>query len=879
MFYQNSATSALDRSFDSSSSKLQQLKDFYEERLSSLSKQLQLFFSELDSDEIFKAMQENSLSREFAMQRASELFTEIMRSEQEQAIHKQQNELIEYKTLNLKLEYEKQKLSSICESIEENLKKSESEREKLYHELQIAKSRLEEAGYQIEESSKRKDYEWMQKLDMSLRKMEDKLQDSETKYLITRKELDSASLNRKSADSMAVELENLRDRVKNQESSHMRQVDDVRKDYQGIITELERRCESIQNQYKEFKKQSEDLAASQQSVIKNLVDKSKQFKQKIISQKNKLQDFSKLSKESSVNLDAARSNYEKIITELEERIKNLNKEFNLKENENLNKHQSQIINLQNHYQQMMDMKLTEMQKEVEVHIKRSQDHDREVKIIMDQKMKEIDRDYIQKVTHEKILNEKEATLMQKFSMKIEELNKENERKSNDYQRIISEHSRQNEELIDKIQTVQDELLREKEKMGNELNLKLLKVKESENQRIQILKEAEKLRKDLKELQESYEEEVQHRMKAQNELIDAKNSLAEINSDLSQTKQSFKAAKTYHEQMLSEKVDRNDLIQASEKLEVYRKELEKKGNFINNLQDEIQGLENTVRELKGQKVNEIKQFEVEAGRHLETKTQLKELQGYSENLLMELDYRDKKNLELRSQVDTLREESRLKTKELELKDKELFSFKQSTLTRETEIRGKSRISSEKVQKYIKNSSFYLKKQLSSLNEIVEHEYSSFSKFISTIIQEISIKIIELELKYRKTMDIKAEQYGEDIRNHYKQKISQVEESIASENIHWNDPETEGIRRAFKNLIEKKHVNLIEIKSLKESLTKLTDQNENLYRENQKLQIRLHANNEAFDQLQREVTEEANKIKSRLETGKERDVNRSPFYRNY
>ena len=58
--------------------------------------------------------------------------------------------------------------------------------------------------------------------------------------------------------------------------------------------------------------------------------------------------------------------------------------------------------------------------------------------------------------------------------------------------------------------------------------------------------------------------------------------------------------------------------------------------------------------------------------------------------------------------------------------------------------------------------------------------------------------------------------------------------------------------------------IEIKSLRENLNSLTLQNEELYRENQKLQIKLQANNEAFDQLQREVSEEANKIKLRLET---------------
>jgi chromosome segregation ATPase len=868
----------VDRSFDSSQARTQHVKEFYEERLSSLAKQLQAYFAELDSDEIFKAMQENSLSREFAIQRASEVFSEVMRSEQEQTIHRQQNEIIEFKTLNMKLEYEKQRLSNMLSSFEEKCRNAENDRERAFHDLQIAKNRLEDLGYQLEESGKRKDFEWMQKLDMSIRKMEDKLQDSESKYLVTKKELDSSGQVRISNEYLSNELESLKKHLKNKEIAHFREIEEIRNECQVKVSELEKSCDSLSSQYKGFKKQSEDLAANQQSVIKNLVDKSKQLKQKIISQKNKLQDFSRISKESSSNLDAARSNYEKIILELEEKIRGTLKEALVKESELVAKHQAQVSQLQVHYQQMMNLKLTEMQQEVDEQVRKSKEHDREVKNLMDLKMKEIERDYLPRSFHEKVLLEKDS-LINRLSSKLEDLHKENEKSGSDFQRLLIEHSKQNEDLIEKTRCLQDELLHEKERMGNDLNLKILKLKDSENSKIQLAKELEKSKKELKDLQANYEEEVQNRIKAENELINVKNDLVEVTSDLNQTRQTFKTAKTYHEQVLSDKVDKVDLLHASEKIEVYRKDLEKKNNFINNLQDEVKNLEITVRDLKMQKNNESKQLEQEVTRHLEAKSQLKELQGYSENLLMEIDYRDKKNLELRNQLDSLRTETNLLGKELEGKEKDLFSFKQMTITRDTESKARFRNSNEKIKKYVKNSSFFLKKQLGSLSEIVQHEYSSFNKFISTVVQEISIKIIELELKYRKIMDLNADQFGEDIRKHYKEKISQVEECMAQENFHWNDSETEGIRRAFKALIEKKHVSAIEIKSLKESLAKLTDQNENLYRENQKLQIRLHANNEAFDQLQREVTEEANKIKIRLETGKDRDMNRSPFYRNY
>ena len=844
-----------------------------------MSKQLQVFFAELDSDEIFRAMRENSLSRDFAIQRASELFSEIMKSDQEAFIHKQQAELAEYKSAFGKLEFDKQKLVSLKSELEERLRKVEIDRDRVLHELKIANNRLGETEFELEESSKRKDLEWMQKLDLNMRKMEDRVQDTEQRYLNSRKELESINGVKKSAEHLAAELESLRWQMKTQENSHHREFDQLRSEYEAKISELEKSCESIAGQYKGYQKQSEDLASSQQSVIKNLMEKSKQLKQKIVSQKNRLQDFSKLSKESSVNLDATRSNYEKAILELEDRVKYLHKESVSKENELVQKHQSQIVQLQGHYQQMMDAKLSEMQREVDEQVRKSQDHDREVRNLMDLKMREIERDYVLRALHEKALIEKEAFLVKKFSEKMENFQVESERVQNDLQRVVEEHQGKNEELAEKLQNLQDELLREKEKLGADLNSKLLKLKDSESSKTQLLKDLERAKRALKDLQDNYDEEVQNRQRADRELINLQSTLEDAKLDLTQTKQNLKAAKQYSDQLFSERVDKSEYLQASEKLEVYRKELEKKTNFINSLQDEVNSLESNLRDLKGIRLNEAKQVEAEIKRHSETKAQVKDLEGYSENLLIEIEYRDKKLAELRVHTEALKDEVNRLNRDLEEKNSEVFSFRQTTLTREAETRTRLQGSLGKLKKYVKSTTFFLKKQLTSLAELIGHEYLSITKHFSTLSQEISIKIIELELKYRKQTELKSDQYGSDIKSYYRERLAQVEEFIVQENVHWTDSETEGIRRAVKTLIEKKHIGQIEIKSLRESVNKLTEQNENFYRENQKLQIRLHANNEAFDQLQREVTEEANKIKMKLDSGKDRGTDRVGLFRNY
>ena len=73
-----------------------------------------------------------------------------MKSEQENTIHKLQNELIEYNTLNKKLEYEKQKMINAIKDIEERLRRAEIEKEKIFTHTES----------QLNESLKRKEIEF-----------------------------------------------------------------------------------------------------------------------------------------------------------------------------------------------------------------------------------------------------------------------------------------------------------------------------------------------------------------------------------------------------------------------------------------------------------------------------------------------------------------------------------------------------------------------------------------------------------------------------------------------------------------------------------------------------------------------------------------------
>lgn len=885
MYFQDDKPLTFERSLESTYGKLQHLQELYDERIDSLAKQLQVFFSEIDKDEIFKAMQENPLSQEYAVQRAGELFSEIMQSEQEETIKKLENDLAECKSLNSKIENDKQRLVNTVKDFEDKIRRFEAENERLLHECEGLTNRLSNVESQFDESLKRKDSEWMHKMDMNLRKIEATLQDTEEKYFTTKKELENVSSAKKSSDLIYNECECLKRELKNQEAYFYRQQEDTKRSYEGKIMELNdkisiqaKNYDALSLQFKNYQKQSEDLAANHQTLIKNLVDKSKQLKQKIIFQKGKLSDYSKLSKEGSTNLENVRSSYSRTISELEDKIRAIEKEAAQREAELISKQQLQLIQLQQQYQQMMDAKLTEMQREVNEQIIRSQEHDREVKNIMDIKMREIDRDYMTKSMHEKVLADREVFLVKKFNVKIEEINQKNYDEQESLKMQIEGLTKEKQDLHENIEVSQKsednfkrEMLREKEKMNNDLTNKLGKIKEIDTARQELSRELDKTKSELSELKTHYESEVSNRITSEKEVINLNNALNELKSVLGQTKQSFQTAKIQHELTLSDKIEKNAFLE---------RELETKAKTLMRYEEEISMLQSSLRDSKLQQSGNMTMLDLEQSRHLETKKKLKELEEYSHKLIGEIEFRQSKQNEYNDTISEYKEQIRSLSMIIENKEQELFSFKQNFGNKENEYKQKLRLISERCKKHVSNSVFFLKKQLGGIVELYEHEYASVNKNFVTVQQEISIKVLELQLQYRKQLDAKAEEFTEDIRDYYRARFAQIEDYISQENVHWTDPETEGIRRAVKSILEKKHIGQVEIKSLRDTVANLGQQNESLYRENQKLQIRLHANNEAFDQLQREVTEEANKIKMRLEAGtvKEREnYSARNFYR--
>lgn len=118
-------------------------------------------------------MRESSLSQEYASQRAKELFEELMGNEKEVVISRLQEDLIQKRN-------EISRLEKITREFEEKFRREESEKERAIRATHDLKAQLGESEMILEDKLKRKDHEWLQKLEDITRGQNRKIDDTRT---------------------------------------------------------------------------------------------------------------------------------------------------------------------------------------------------------------------------------------------------------------------------------------------------------------------------------------------------------------------------------------------------------------------------------------------------------------------------------------------------------------------------------------------------------------------------------------------------------------------------------------------------------------------------------------------------------------------------
>lgn len=725
----------------------EKLKILYEERIQSIKDQVQLFFTELENDAVYKAVKENKYSREFSIQRASELFEFLMKSEQEITINKLQNAL-----------------AATCAKVK-----------RLENQLQDLRMLPRESDFK-----------------------------EDSPLFANRKEMEN-SFNRKS-ELLVSEIEYLKAELKIRENSYMAESQELKIFYEDQIKEVEKNYELISSQFNSYQRQSEELSLDQQKVIKSLLEKTRKMKQKILSQRSKLDDQSRVHKELI-------DKYEKNLEEAEEKMQLYQRENTERECEIFNKHRAQMAQLQIHYQELMNIKLAEMQKEVDEQVLRSQEYEHELRNLMEVKLREIEKSYWHKDLCQKKIEDKE-------------------------QEVTSFYLKANKEECERIQEEFDEALRKIEgELGNE--------KESKEKLQKDLKDAvdrcEEVQKDLKSsedmlgiVRKECESQLKELRKAEKDKKSLNDCLGQMKMSLAENLEKIESQKAEFNLMLMQKVEKAEYDNLQLKLSSISKDHEIKLNYIKSLESELKSLSDTLQEISLHNSNNSQHLEHEKLHHQETKAQLVDLQNYSQHLLNELDYYEKESKSLNSTLSDQTQELTMLHQALDNKEKDLQSFRQLALNKDSDFHFKFRAKQEFLIKFFKSSIFQLKSLQHDLCESYQREVNHFKKQFSSFSQDLSLNILAGLVSHKKIFENRAE----GLSCSYYNKLQVLEENIRRGELYWTDSDTDGIRRAVKGLVEDKQMAVIENRSLKETLAKLKEDNRSLYGETQDLQKKLH-----------------------------------------
>ncbi|CAG9323364.1 unnamed protein product [Blepharisma stoltei] len=864
------------------------LKDLFEQRISQIARQVQAFFDEINGDEIYSAMRENSLSQEFASQRAKELFEEIIGGEKETTILRLQEELAQRRA-------ECNKFEKIIRELEDKLRFEESDKERSLRIAHDLKAELGESEAVLEDRLKRKDIEWLQKIEetsrMQSRKFDEERLQLEDQVRNAIKEIENLNLQKQrdlsrirelddEINKMKMAVENAEKREQQWKSS-ARAVEDNRASIQAKLEflidenrDLQDKLENTENEkqkilahFRAYQDKYEEVSSSSHKALQEIVEKartkSRKLKQKIKEQRGKLQDFQNEMKKAIEKIESLKienetlvANEEKLRRSLEDsekKYRELDISIKKREIELKSQYDRQFLQLQSQFNSDLQQKTAEFEREIQSEIELRNEKEKELRATIQNKAKEVERDHIMKTAHQSIIEEKERTINKIHQNRIEALTSEFEQKISEFKEEVSQLKKENaglNELLSNSKALeaqaQEELSNKTEKMLSEIKIKTNTIRDLENEKLDLLNKLDTAGELLEDLKDSKNEEASLRFKYETENSNLKGRLNELEDQNTYLKRQIKKYQDEQEYVKNEMVEKKFLVQEKEKSFQLETEIDKAHKNIVKLENQVDSLERSLEELSNQ--------------HSEAKNRIRESEDFTRTLSTDIDAKERKNREIIASLEQdnyeLKKLASARKLEIEKAKDELKNFEALFI----ETRQKVNDSFEKIKRSARYSIQGLRTDLSNIKLALEYEVSSFMDSTQSMIQEIAIKLIEKEVSDKRKIDYKIAEISEEMKKQWKSKLSKIEENLLREELTWwDDADMDGIRRAAKSLIDKKKYSDNEVLKCNDYSKKLQGQVDNLNKQNQKLHLRLQANSEAFDQLQREVADESTKIK--------------------
>lgn len=839
--------------------KYEQLKQFYEQRIESITAFAHKFYDIVQKDEVLGAMQGNSVSEKFANHRLRELYEETMLKECEFTIQNLQNEIISQKMIITRVEADRNKYLTQLKMFEDSLKGSDLDIKKLEKENYDLKTKINSMRTEFEEAVKRRD-----------REMSNKFEDFKGTFI--REELGKKEKTSHELESVKYSLEKERAKNKSLEDEFRKckkelekflGAEDYSKKYERVQDEnellkskcarLEDQQEKLQKQIANYEKQLKSILSAEQKASNEALStlhqkyktRSKAFKKKILDQKQTIEGLDQQLKSYKQGLEDYKKSLEKkslgsqddlkkVKDEWEKRCSDLHLEFQRKEAELSTKQQIQLVSLQNQYQTLLEEKVHELQREMTLTKTKNREH--ELKLIMDEKLK----DFVSKDEYEELLREKEKLMKtcEKFTVQTAAFEKE-------FEKVLKERA-----VLEKTIETERERAKELEERDDE-----------KRKRVQAEEKVSILMKSLQQFRELVEEKEGELEAAGKRVKELRNLVTTMEVDLENEKTKVAGLK---KEILSLKSENETVTQ--EKLDLENKVI------IKESQQEIEG--------RRKKVENIEKFEEELARHTETKTKLIQAEGKLSQIEKDLQESDKKFKDLKDSAKLLEfENSKMKKKILEY-DSEINIERISSQELQKKVEKLTKGSFMKIENFHK-----LKSKLTGLRTVLKNfkvkcsdEIQEIKKDNSSSIQDLLFRFLDSNNYMRKQLELRYQVINDEMNTEWIKKIQLVEENLSKhansstaqyqDKLITQEKFIESLKSSLQSMKKDQKSASDEQEKLKKKIQELTESITQADKDKKTLEEALKRNSSAFDSLQIEIKKETTKLQHAHETSLEK-----------
>ena len=832
--------------------RLRIIKEKYEERLEAITDKVKCIYEDLRRDEVISTMRSDPASGMFISHRMKEICEDHLSIEREETIDRLTEE-VGFTQMELKkAEKENRDLRHNLELTQETFNGERTRMQGLEQENKSLRSKLNNFTREFEEVHKKNfnnTCEAMKHTAIEAEQLKEALDTAENALWQRAKENEVLKSEAERTGVLVAEVNKLSAEVKERERV---QKEDVRiiNELRDEMSEVSREREELRNKQNSYGQQFKDIIETEerahQAALKEISDtnkeKSTRFKKKILEQKKiisimeneialarEVAESSKHGQEKS--LVVAQEDLKKVKDQWERRCKDVEKENSIHISEIQAKHQSQIAELQRHYQEMLEERIKEFQSDHSTHLSKQKALDYELKRIMDERILQIEKEYISISKHENILHEETSKLRIKqlqeirdveencnkeILTRIKDLKEQNLQDSERFsQRIVSLEQEKADFLAAK-RIAESELGFAEEKvevLQRKIHELQREVADSEATRRDQHKRIEEVLSNLDSFKSRYEELVfqdkQQRkeldlLKEKNENL--QNCLSEIERDYSFKHQN--TSLTHQEQL-------------SEQQTLLLKEQQKQKKLVNDLeyyQTLCTKLESDIQEIKDQcsiqtqefftnsqrsKQEEYLKYDKEVESHLETKRQLIQAEHKVNFLTAELESNEKLGNELRvlttkyeRDLSELRRTVTALEKSISQHEKLNGKLKKE-VERSKEEQNSIRIVSKQA---LKESLDRLRLDLKSLKKSSAQEMSNFTKTMNSGLGDTMFAVEDFQNKSKRLWDSRLYEKEEELRVVKKQKIMFEDELNKSLQAHGS----------YENNIEQLRNNLAQLK---------------------------------------------------------------------